>query len=47
MYIVEKFEYVSFTWHYMNSFKTYGKALDAMEQMKRRIPGEYRIRERD
>lgn len=47
MYIVEKFDYVSFTWHYMNSFKTYRKALDAMDALKRQIPGDYQIIERD
>ena len=43
MYILEKFDYVSFSWHYMNSFKTYNKAFEAMSQLKHRICGEYRI----
>lgn len=46
MYILEKFDYVSFRWHYLNSFATYAEAREAMEQTKHRIPGEYRVRER-
>lgn len=45
MYIVEKFDSAFCTWHYMNSFKTYRKAAEGLEQMRRLIPGEYRIRE--
>lgn len=47
MYIIEKFDFINSTWNYLNSLKSYKKAVEIMNQMKRRIPGEYRIIERD
>ena len=44
MYILEKFNSVRNTWSYMNSFNSYKAANEAMEMIKRRIVGEYRIR---
>lgn len=45
MYIVEKFDIVTYSWNYMNSFKTFSEACEAREYMGKRFPGLYRIKE--
>ena len=44
-YVVEKFDLVNGEWHYMNSFKTYSEASEALDMMAKRYRGTYRIRE--
>ena len=43
MYTVKKFDLVDFEWKYMNSYNTYSEAHEALVEMERRYPGNYKV----
>lgn len=43
MYIIKRFDAVTMTWKYFNTFEKYGDAVEEMERLKRIFGGNFEI----